>query len=396
MPDANEPFSPLPQRRVARRGNQHLVSPGRLIQHQPVRRPAWIDQTPQAILERYRPGKAEPLHVLEVLLELFNTQHTALQKTVSHKTRQERAQLLRRFFRDLKDKAGFKTIPDPRNLGQRHIQAMVQLWQRAALAPATIQTYLSFLRGLSLWLGKPGFIRNPAHYGLSPDEYQRHENASKDKSCSALGIDATDLIARVCTFDAHVGASLKLMHAFGLRRKESVQMRPYEHVQPFACTRLPDERRDADDYLWVKGKGGRVRWIPIQSALQQEALEFARGVVGSPAAPVGDPARDLCRNLRRLNYVLERFDITRAASGATAHGLRHQMLNDVYETETGIPAPVRGGSAVPPDIDKAARLKVSALAGHARMRAAGAYVGSRPRISRAGTEDAGQRQDPAD
>ena len=85
--------------------------------------------------------------MLEVLLELFNTLHTSLEKTVSHKTRQERAQFLRRFFHDLKRKAGFKTLPDPRNLGQRHVQAMVEVWQRERLAPGTIQTYLSFLRG---------------------------------------------------------------------------------------------------------------------------------------------------------------------------------------------------------------------------------------------------------
>ena len=69
--------------------------------------------TPAEILERYRPGKADPLRVLDVLLELFNSLHTALEKTVSHKTRQERADFLRRFFRDLKVKAGFATVPDP-------------------------------------------------------------------------------------------------------------------------------------------------------------------------------------------------------------------------------------------------------------------------------------------
>ena len=63
--------------------------------------------------------------VLDVLLELFNSQHTALQKTVSHKTRYDRAQFLRRFFRDLHERAGFKLLPDPRNLGQKHLRAMV-------------------------------------------------------------------------------------------------------------------------------------------------------------------------------------------------------------------------------------------------------------------------------
>jgi len=317
--------------------------------------------------------------VLDILLELFNTRHTALNKTVSHKTRHERAQFLRRFFRDLKGKAGFNTVPDPRNLGQRHIQAMVAIWQRDSLAPATIQTYMSFLRGLSNWLGKAGFVRAPAHYGLSPQEYQRHEVANADKSWSAKGIDATAVIAEICAFDRHVGASLRLMHAFGLRRKESVQVRPFEHVQPFERTGLAPEQQESESCLWVKGKGGRVRWIPITSSEQQEALTFARTVVHSQASPIGNPARDLRGNLRRLDYALARFGLTRAALGVTAHGLRHQALNDAYEAQTGVPTPVRGGGTVALDADRAARYKVSNLAGHARLRAAGAYIGSRPR-----------------
>ena len=170
---------------TARRRRQEPTSPGRSSQHQPARPQDWAGKTPQEILARYQPGKAPPLKVLEVLIKLFNTQHTALEKTVSHKTRQERAQFLRRFFRDLKQKAGFKTVPDPRNLGQKHIHAMVQVWQQAHLAPATIQTYLSFLRGVAMWMGKHGFARKPGHYGLRLAEYQRHETAPRDTSWTA-------------------------------------------------------------------------------------------------------------------------------------------------------------------------------------------------------------------
>ncbi|MDA8258326.1 MAG: integrase, partial [Betaproteobacteria bacterium] len=197
-------------RRTSRRRVQEPTSPGRSSQQQPVRRQDWAGLSPQEILARYKPGKAAPLKVLEVLIELFNTLHTSLEKTVSHKTRHERAHFLRRFFRDMKVKAGFKTVPDPRNLGQKHIHAMVQVWQQEHLAPATIQTYLSFLRGLAMWMGKHGFVRGPDHYGLSLEEYQRHEYARRDKSWSAQGIDIEVLLAEVCAYDAYVGASLRL------------------------------------------------------------------------------------------------------------------------------------------------------------------------------------------
>jgi hypothetical protein len=105
------------------------------------------------------------MRVLDLLITLYNAQHTALEKTVSHKTRQERADFLRRFFRDLHRKAGFKMVPDPRNLGDRHIRAMV-VWQKERLAPATIQTYLSFLRGWRCgWASPASFASRP----LRPD-----------------------------------------------------------------------------------------------------------------------------------------------------------------------------------------------------------------------------------
>lgn len=332
--------------------------------------------TSEAILARYTPGKAPPLKVLNVFIELFNTLHTALEKTVSHKTRHERAQFLRRFFRDLKLKAGFKTMPDPRNLGQKHIRAMVQVWQRERLAPATIQTYLSFLRGLGMWMGKHGFVRPPAYYGLALDDYQRHEYAQRDKSWSGQGIDVDALIAQVCAFDVHVGASLRLIQAMGLRRKESVQFRPFEHVVPFGETGLPADQRQADRYAWVKGKGGRVRWIALDSPARLAALTHAQGVVSGHDAHMGDPARDLRKNLRRFDYVLEKFGITLRERGVTGHGLRHEVLHELYQEITGEASPVQGGGSVTPDLDRVAREAVSHLAGHARIRASAAYCGN--------------------
>jgi site-specific recombinase XerC len=362
-------------RHTSRRRLQEPSSPGRSTKQEPARRQSWAGKSPEEILARYKPGKTPPLTVLNVLIELFNTLHTSLEKTVSHKTRQERSQFLRRFFRDLSLKAGFKMAPDPRNLGQKHIHAMVQVWQEEQLAPATIQTYLSFLRGLAMWMGKPGFVRGPAHYGLSLQEYQRHENARRDKSWSAQGISTDELLAEVFAYDPLVGASLRLMQAFGLRRKESVQFRPFQHVEPFSETGLAVERQQADRYVWVKGKGGRVRWVPLATPAQQAAVQLAQQVVGSRDAHMGAPDRDLRRNLRRLDYVLEKFGITLRERGATGHGLRHGRLNDAYEGITGVPSPVRGGGAVLPELDRAARLAVSELAGHSRVRASGAYLG---------------------
>jgi len=107
-----------------------------------------------------------------------------------------------------------------------------------------------------MWMGNHGFVRESAHNGLSLQEYQRHENAQRDKSWSAQGIASDALLAQVSAYDLRVGTSLKLMQAFALRKKESVRFRPFEHVVPFAEAGLPDSLREADRYVSVKGKGG--------------------------------------------------------------------------------------------------------------------------------------------
>lgn len=288
--------------------------------HQPPRRQERASLSPSEALGHLRPGHADPTRVLDLLITMFNAQHTSLEKTVSHKTRQERADFLRRFFRDLHQKAGFKTVPDPRNLGDRHIRAMVAVWQKERLAPATIQTYLSFLRGLALWLDKPGFIRKPEHYGLTPAEYQRHEYAQRDKSWTAAGIAIDALIERVCAYDRHVGASLRLMQALGMRRKESVMFRPHQCVVPFEATGLPSEQRQAERYVRIQegAKGGRLRFVPLDSPERIAAVEFAQSIVEGKDAHMGDPRHSLARNLRRFDYVMARFHITKEGLGATS------------------------------------------------------------------------------
>lgn len=352
---------------------------GRTTIQQSVRQQDRANLPPTVLLARYKPGKANPMKVLEVLIECFNSLHTSLNKTVSHKTRQERADFLRRFFRDLKTKAGFRTLPDPRNLGERHVRAMVKVWQNEKLAPATIQTYLSFLRGLAMWLGKHGFIHKPADYGLSVEEYQRHEYAQRDKSWAGQGVDINALIEQVCAYDRYVGASLRLIQVFGLRRKESVMIRPHRCVVPFEATGLsPDEQR-TDHYLRIKegSKGGRLRFFALDSATGMAALDYARAVAAGEDAHLGDPRYDLKHNLRRFDYVMEKFGITSSERGITAHGLRHEALIRRFgEVADGEAPPVRGGGSLLPDQDRRGRLAVAEMAGHGRIRASSAYLGA--------------------
>ncbi|AEF88850.1 phage integrase, N-terminal SAM-like protein [Delftia sp. Cs1-4] len=369
--NADTPSPDRPRRRSRRAKKTSRRHPGR-------RHLDWAGLSAADVLARHPPGSTPPEDVLEILLDLFNEQHTAMLKSVSHKTRHDRAVFLRRFLRDLHAKAGFATIPDPRNLGGRHIQAMVDLWRKDRLAAATIQTYLSFLRGLAQWIGKPGLVRKPGAYGMDMQEYQRHEVAQRDRSWTGAGIDIEPLIEEVCAYDRHVGAALRLIRAFGLRRKEAVMMRPHACVVPFSATRLPQERKKAESYLWVcqGSKGGRPRFVAIATEPQHQALAYAQSVAVGIDAHLSNPKRDLKQNLNHFSYVMRRFGLSLKERGATGHGLRHEVFVEVWVGATGTQPPVRGGALPPKEVREAARQDIAELAGHARKRAAGAYIGS--------------------
>jgi hypothetical protein len=93
-------------------------------------------------------------------------------------------------------------------------------------------------------------------------------------------------------------------------------------------------------------------------------------------ARLGNPRHDLKRNLRRFDYVMEKFGITLGELGVTARGLRHEALIKRFGDETdGEAPPVRGGGPLPQDVDRAARQAVAEMAEHRRGRASCAYLG---------------------
>jgi integrase len=285
---------------------------------------------------------------------------------------------LRRFFRELRERGGFTSIPDPRNVSDRHIRAMIEIWQRDKLAPGTVQTYLSYLRALAIWIDKPGLVKPPEAYGLTPEEYKRHDASNVDKSWSGHQVDIDAVLLAVKQYDKHVGAMLGLIRAFGLRKKEAIMFRPCVRVVSFEETRLPPELRKAERYISIMAgsKGGRLRYVPLDSPERIAAIEHAQSIVTSRDSHMGQPGLNLKQAMRRFDYVMWRFGITGGTLGVTAHGLRHEALIDHYEAITGDAAPVRGGKGLPKELANTARKEVAILAGHNRKRASGAYLGA--------------------
>ena len=208
-------------------------------------------------------------------------------------------------------------------------------------------------------------LTEPAAYVPGQALVSRSYCAESDRSWTALGIDAGDLVARVAEADVFVGAQLAMALAFGLRVREAIMFQPFQAVT-----------EDGASIALLRGtKGGRVRLVPIDTDGKRAALDLARRVAVSDAGHLGDPRRSLEQNRTRFYTVLERFGVTRRQLGITAHGLRHQYANDRYEDFAGAPAPVRGGEQLDREVDRSARLQVAEELGHARENISTAYLG---------------------
>jgi integrase len=313
-------------------------------------------------------------YVLNLLLHRYNWRHSTKHKGVSNKTMAERGRCLIALFKFLR-KNGYKL--DPRSLSGRHIDFILAHWQKEAkagdMAPATIQTYFSFLRTFSGWIGKPKLMKPIGCYFDDPKLYERSYIATTDKSWTAAGVSIAVVILKAIEMDRHVAAALMLMAAFGLRFKEGCMCRPHQDV----VQRVSPETGELMPYLDThRGtKGGRDRYLLIRTAAQREAIEFAKSVATRPNDSVSDRNLNLKQALRRARTVMEKLGITMRDLHVTPHGARHQYAAERYEELTGSAAPVAGGAQIDKTLDHDAPLTVAEELGHGRKQISNSYLG---------------------
>lgn len=152
-------------------------------------------------------------------------------------------------------------------------------------------------------------------------------------------------------------------------------------------------RADKGSYIDVEDgtKGGRHRVVQIRTEYQRRVLDEAKAFVKGVNGHVGDPDRDLKSALRRFSYVMSKCGATKSGLGVTAHGLRHQGLNDLFEEIAGVPSPIRTSNPkevlaqADPEKVEYARAVVSETAGHSRLSITG-FVHWRPGGTRSRAE----------
>ena len=341
------------------------------------RSPAGSPKNPQNVLDTEPNGTRDWKRVLHCVLAIHNPEHSKLLKTVSQKTMLDRERFYFKFWDDLRFNTTFRDA-DPRVLTHRQVQAVANLWAERKLSVATVHNYLSFLRTYAAWIGRPGMVRDVATYFGADSHYVHRERTAKvDRSWIARCVEVEAKIREVTAYDPWVGMQLELCYRFGLRAKEARHFRPHVAVisRELANPRDAQHFPDCKQFLRVRygTKGGRPRDIPVKTPEQEELIERTLRAV-APGHYVGAPGRTAVQNANRFYNVLRRFEITKAALGVTAHGLRHQHANNRYEELAGEPSPVRGGAGVG-GADGAARMAVSSELGHGRIEITDAYLG---------------------
>lgn len=282
----------------------------------------------------------------------------------SHLTRQKRGDVLFAGFRELRE-LGYR-LDDVRQFRGKHMEALCANWLKRGLSASTLQNNLAVFRVFSQWIGKDGMVESSEHY--FGDKARRTSLNTTDKSWPAHGIDPEAMVERIAQICPRTAAQVRLQKAFGLRPAESMQIRPWI--------------ADQGTVLMCKWgcKGGRSRFVKIESDEQRKALDLAKMFAATPTASMCDPKLTLKQARGHFYRVMAHVGLTKRALGVTAYGNRHQRAADVYREQSGgHECPVRGGGAIDRDLDEAARLATAETLGHSRIDVASNYLGGRAR-----------------
>jgi len=235
----------------------------------------------------------------------------------------------------------------------KHVEHLVERWHAEGISAGTFKNRMSALRWLAEKIDKQNIVaRDNAAYGITERRYVT--NISK-----AHELDANKLAA---VSDPYTALSLRLQEAFGLRREESIKLRP--------------TIADRGDVLHLRAswtKGGKERDIPIRTVEQRALLHEAKQLAG---------AGSLIPSEISYKDQLNRFKAQTAHAGIDrVHGLRHHYAQTRYAELTGWKSPAAGGptsnqlSPAQKAIDRQARLTISRELGHEREAITAVYLG---------------------
>jgi hypothetical protein len=234
-------------------------------------------------------------------------------------------------------------LRDINGLKQKHVLAIVKSWQDKGLSNSTIKNRTAVLRKLCEGLKKSTLVPNNDQLKIGKRKYVSVTNrAQHNPNFEKIS-------------DPYIKISLELQRVFGLRREESLKIKPH----------LADKGNRLELFpTWCKG--GRGRTLLIRTNEQRYWLEQAKilaGKFGNSLIP------------QKKNYFQQRCLYDKQVNRAglrNLHGLRHAYAQSRYKELTGWEAPINGGpksrelSKEQKQIDYKARMILTEELGHSR------------------------------
>ena len=222
------------------------------------------------------------------------------------------------------------------------------------------------VRRFGIWIGKPDLCpRLPALLD-DPKAAQRRMASIDPKNWEAKKIDIEMWFGKIELINPVTALQLRLAHAFGVRVQEFLMFRPLAAVH-------------AGKLLVKDGtKGGRSRFVPIETEEQKDLLEQASELAAlhPKGLLVAKKGLKLDQSVNLFYSHVNKAGVSRKDLGVTAHGLRHGYACRIYKQLTGEDPPVLSGGYVDPLLDKQARLEIADRLGHSRAVIVSAYIGS--------------------
>lgn len=193
------------------------------------------------------------------------------------------------------------------SLRAKHVEVLVARWQAEKLSAGTLKNRMTQLRWWAQKVGNANVVaRSNDAYGIADRVFVT--NVSKARELTREQLERAS--------DPYSRFSLRFQAAFGLRREESIKIRP--------------EWADRGDKLLLKDtwtKGGLERDIPILTEEQRSVLAEAKTCVGQGSLIPANMSFIQQRN--RFRSQCDQAGIHRV------HGHRHWFAQERYRALTG-------------------------------------------------------------
>ena len=252
------------------------------------------------------------------------------------------------------DEMGFRKM-GARDLGGRHVNRLVKLWQEQELSAGVMKNRMTVLRWWAGHVGRAHVIaRTNDHYGIP----------ARPLSAVSKAVELSDEVLQAIDgpYRERICVSLRLQRYLGLRTEESLKFRPSE-----AIGRDEEGKMTRIDLRGSWCKNGRARSLLLRSERQRDILEQALRVAGNGSMIPG--ILSYVKYRRKFRYRCDKVGLPHL------HGLRHRYAQERYLELTGSLPPNCDGPLESWAVDDRARNMISDELGHGRKNVTASYLG---------------------